>query len=508
MSLYVSKAVLASIFALFSLWGFQINAIDSVSYFRHPLIFLALTVCFFILISVIDYLIERIESLKDITLSNPVIYISGFGVLLVWIVVWMAVFPGLAIYDGPSQLSQYKLGTISTHHPYIHSAFLGLCDRLSVLFGFEDYSFYNSLIQLIFQWFCYMRLLFTMKRLNCKWIYIVLTIAYMAFYPPNAFLALTTTKDTIFIGFFILLLCEIAIIYTDNHLSYATVIRIIVFGTMMSIFRNNGIYVFVAAFPFLLAIRPKINRRKWILMYCSVIILALCYSGFVSDILHIRSGDAREALSVIIQPLSRIYNSVPGQLSTDEIARIQKIFSGNDTIQYVSYCSDYSKFIFDTDYFFEHFGENIKLYFSLFFRYPSAYVDAWLATNLGNYYPLESLPRYYKVYYEIPLQDQGHSLIPGLYDIIANFAWNSSYRSSKLLTIWLNSGTSVWKLLYLVYYILKKKRLDKIALCMFPLMLYGTLLLAAGTVIRYSQPITMSIPLILGLALLKDRTDQ
>ena len=173
MSSYVSRAILASIFSVFSIWGFQINAVDSVSYLKHPLIFLSLAVCFYILIWLVDYLIERTEHLKEIKLSNPVIYISGLGILLVWVVVWMAVFPGLAIYDGPSQLSQFKQGTISTHHPYIHSAFLALCDRLSVFCCFEDYSFYNSLIQLIFQWLCYIRLLFTMKRLKCKWIYIV-----------------------------------------------------------------------------------------------------------------------------------------------------------------------------------------------------------------------------------------------------------------------------------------------------------------------------------------------
>lgn len=347
-----------------------------------------------------------------------------------------------------------------------------------------------------------------MRKLNCKPVILAYTVIFMAIYPPNAFLALTTTKDTIFTGFFILFLCEIAELYTDEALSVPVMVRMIIFGAMMSIFRNNGIYVFVAAFPFVLMIRSKINLKKWAAIYISIIALSLLYSDMVSNVLHIESGDPREAMSAIIQPLARIYQSVPGELSLEELLRIQKIFGENEAIPYNSYIADEPKLLFDSKFFMSEFDENMKLFFDLFRRYPTGYIDAWLATNLGNYYPLESLPRDYKVYYEIPAEDQGHSLIPWLYDRIADFSWNSSYRSSKLLTIWLNSGIVLWKLLYVMYFIFKNRNINKIALCMFPLMLFGTMFLAAGTVIRYTQPITVTLPLILAVALKKEDPSQ
>ena len=86
----------------------------------------------------------------------------------------------------------------------------------------------------------------------------------------------------------------------------------------MSIFRNNGIYVFIAAFPFVLLVRSAVSLKKWAFIYAGVLILSFTYSGIVSNVFHIESGDAREAMSAIIQPLARIYHSVPGELSDEE----------------------------------------------------------------------------------------------------------------------------------------------------------------------------------------------
>ncbi|MCR5790513.1 MAG: DUF6020 family protein [Lachnospiraceae bacterium] len=496
----IPRAILACIFSLLALWGSQINVMDSVSYFGHPFLFLILAVTFYLLIAGIDWLIAWLERTKGFEMTDRFLLMTGLLILLIWVIIWLALFPGLAIYDGPTQLWQFKQGELSTHHPYIHSAFLAFCDYLARLFRFEDYSFFNALLQMLFQWGCYMRILFLMRKFRCRPVFVIYTAVFMALYPPNAFSALTTTKDTIFTGFFILLLCEIAELFCAETFSGAALFRMIFFGTMMSIFRNNGIYVFIAAFPFVLFLRPKLSGRKWAVVYGSVIALTFLYSGFVSHVLHIESGDAREAMSVIIQPLARVYQSVPGELSEEEKGRIRLIFGGNEGVPYVPYCADEPKFLFDSKYFLGDLKNNMALYFALFKRYPTGYMDAWLATNLGNYYPLESLPKPFKVYYEIPLEDKGHSLFPGLYEKIADFAWNSPYRGNAVLTIWLNSGIALWKLLYMMYFIIARRKYDRLVLCLFPFMLMGTMFLGPGTVIRYTQPVTMAIPVIFAAA--------
>lgn len=497
------RLLLAMLFALMALYGYQINASDSVAFFHHPVLYLILVAAFYLVILLIDAALSILEYSKGFVITDRFLVGCGIFILLTWVIVWLALFPGLAIYDGPSQLVQYLNGNISQHHPYIHTQFLGFCDHLSRIFHFSTYAFYNALLQIIFQWLCYMRLLFVMKKMGVRSAYLLYTVFFMAFYPANVFLALTTTKDIFYLGFFLLFMCELAGLYreqSDKELSFSF-LRMIVFAGLMAWFRNNGIYAFAAAFPFILMIAPKKLIKKWIIAYVAVFAMYFAYAGFVSNILKIPPGDSREAMSAIIQPISRIYNSVPGELSEEERERIVKMFGGEVNVDYVSYCSDYSKFDFDSEFFLSEWRENLKLYFDLFKRYPTAYFDAWAATNLGNYYPLESLPRKYKVYYEIPLNDEGHSLIPRAYDFIADFAWNSSYRSSKLLTIWLNSGTTLWKLLYLLYYIIRRKDYRFLALCMLPVMTMCTLLCAAGTVIRYTQPITICIPLILTVAM-------
>lgn len=492
------RLLLASVFALLGLYGFQINSIDSVAYFENPGLFTLLTAIFYVLILCIDKLMEMLERSGGIVITNRIIFIASIVILTVWVFIWLATFPGLAIYDGPTQLWQFKEGQISTHHPYIHTLFLYMCDRLSEMLGIEDYSFFNAAIQLLLQWLCYIRLLFVMKKFNCRPVFMFYTFFFMAVYPINAFLPLTTTKDAIFLDFFLLFMCEIALLYIedepqDNKWIW---VRMTILAVMMSVFRNNAVYAFAVSFPFVLCISKKIWKRAAV-VYVTTFIAFFLYSFFISDVLRIPGGDPREAMSAIIQPISRIYNSVPGELSEDEKYRIRRMFGGKEDVNYISYCSDYSKIDFDSGFFMEEFSENMKLYFSLFKRYPTGYLDALLATNLGNYYPLESLPRKLKVYYEIPLTDSGHSLFPAVYRFIAEFAWNSSYRNSYIITAWLNSGTTLWRLLYLIYMIVRRKDYRVLALCMLPVMTEGTLLLAAGTVMRYTQPITVCIPLIL-----------
>lgn len=497
------RAVLSGMFALMALWGYQINATDSVSYGNHPILFVVLTVVFFFVIFLIDYIMKILEKAHMSVITDRFMIFSGLIILCVWIVTWLALFPGLAIYDGPSQLAQWNKGTISTHHPYIHSAFLGFCDTLAKETGIEDYSFFNSIIQMIFQFICYMRLLYTLRELKTKMAYMVYIVFFMAFYPPNAFMALTTSKDTIFSGFFILMMCELIMFIKKRpeDVKKWDLARLIIFSAFMCIFRNNGVYAFAVGFPFLIFVGFKKLWKKLALVYMCVLSLSILFSSFVTNVMNIRGGDSREALNVIIQPLSRIYNSVPGELSSEESERIRNLFFGNEVVQYVSYCSDSSKIIFDTYFFRSEIRDNLNLYFSLMKRYPTAYIDAFLATNLGNYYPLESLPRNFKVYYEIPIEDNGHSLIPGLYDIIANFAWNSSYRNSKLITIWLSSGVTLWKLLYVMYYMVRRREYDKLTVCAIPLLLIGTMFLGPVALIRYTQPITITIPILMMLAM-------
>lgn len=500
------RLLLASLFALMGLYGYQINSVDSVAYFDNPGLFIILIAVFYVLILGIDKLMEMLERSGGIVITNRIIFIASIVILAVWVFIWLATFPGLAIYDGPTQLWQFKEGHISTHHPYIHTLFLYMCDVLAEKLGVEDYSFFNSAIQLLLQWLCYIRLLFVIKRFDCRPVYMFYTFFFMAVYPVNAFLPLTTTKDAIFLDFFLLFMCEIALLYIedkpqDNKWIW---IRITILAVMMSVFRNNAVYAFAGAFPFVLCISTKIWKKAAVVCITMFTVIIL-YSSFISDVLRIPSGDPREAMSAIIQPISRIYNSVPGELTEEEKDRIHRLFGGKEEVNYISYCSDYSKIDFDSGFFMEELSDNMKLYLSLLKRYPTGFMDALLATNLGNYYPLESLPRKLKVYYEIPLTDSGHSLFPAVYRFITDFAWNSSYRNSYILTVWLNSGTTLWKLFYLIYMIIRRKDYRVLALCMLPLMTEGTLFLAAGTVMRYTQPITVCIPLILTVIISRDR---
>lgn len=75
--------------------------------------------------------------------SKKFMLLSAGLILLSWGTIFLACFPGLSIYDGPAQLAEYHSGQITSHHPYIHTLFLVICEKISggifsMQFNFSD----------------------------------------------------------------------------------------------------------------------------------------------------------------------------------------------------------------------------------------------------------------------------------------------------------------------------------------------------------------------------------
>lgn len=99
-----------------------------------------------------------------------------------------------------------------------------------------------------------------MKKHNVNILWRLCALLIYALVPVFPFYAMTAVKDVIF-GAFVIMYIMLLYDFIKNDLSLKKMIISILIIMGMFLFRNNGIYVFVLSFPFLL-IKNKKNFLK------------------------------------------------------------------------------------------------------------------------------------------------------------------------------------------------------------------------------------------------------
>lgn len=125
---------------------------------------------------------------------------------------------------------------------------------------------------------------------------------------------------------------------------------VIVF-VLMSIFRNNGYYVFLILIPFL-GIACRKHIKKLFVVLVIVVALVQLYRGSFSNVLDVRPGDSREMLSIPMQQIARVYQFHQEDLNIKDKNLILELIEEEQLIlHYDSHKSDTVKAGFRTDVF-------------------------------------------------------------------------------------------------------------------------------------------------------------
>lgn len=422
------------------------------------------------------------------------------SIVVCWLPTYIVCFPGLGIYDGPTQLI-----TLSTHHPVMHTLLIHFCGALADWIGWSSWLFPYAIIQSLFLASAFSYLLVTLNRWKVPKIVIVLVDIWFCVFPMHALMALASTKDSIFAGFFVLFVCKLGdlLLSDTSTLPRNWYIKYWLICFMLCAFRNNGVYVLLCTIPFMLFMS---NSKKIILISLTVVITYTIFQGPVMNILHVEQGDKREAMSIIIQPFSRIYNEKGGELSEEELNAISHLF-GDHSPWYVSHISDAAKSQFDSAAFFESLENYTKLYIKLGLRYPRTYLDAFLANTYGNWYPHEILPdpvgfeqypNALRRYFEFPGKsaEEYGSIWPSYYNFLYDLTRESSYLRIPMLYLIFCTGIVFWGILFLLVCAIERRAYKKIVLFIPFLALWATIMLGPVALFRYTYPLMVGLPLL------------
>ena len=336
----------------------------------------------------------------------------------------------------------------------------------------------------------------------------------------NACLSVTMIKDTLHAAFFVLFVChfvEIVMNPSEYVSKKLNLILLPVVGFFMFATRNNGLHIYVFCFAGLLFLRifriKKANIKKYIILVFMIllpVVMFKIYTGPVFKFFDIEQGQVREALSLPIQQLQRVYISKVDELTIEQKEKLGYYIDDlnwlNDSsiIRYSPYIADPAKSCFYS----EHYNEDPiafwKFYVELGLDYPKEYVAAFLSNTLGFWYP--GFYAYSYVMYDnyapesfvVPLERKSIVNVEFLKTYYESVCSSNFWRDTYGLRIFFVSGFSPWILGYgLILTWRKREFWTKILPLFLPLIAqFGIMILSPMSSFRYSWPLYLILPLI------------
>lgn len=440
-------------------------------------------------------------------------------ILLCWLPIFLAAYPGVYRYDAPYQTDYIMLnGRIWGHHPVIHTLYL----TGSILLGNRLFSSYESglaiysvtqmlILSAIYAYACY----YLAKRKAPVFIQLLST-AYFALVPFNAIMAVTATKDTLFAGFFLLSVLFTADLVRDQKHFAASkfeLIRYVFVLISMCLWRNNGFYILVVFLPILIIVL----RQYWknlLIVSLAVIVLYVGYAGPMMEILNVVPGNSREALSVPMQQLARAALYAEDELTEEELASIHELISEDYVQRYNPRISDPVKNGFKTSALMKSPFKYLKTYLAVGIKCPDIYLDAFLELSLGNWYPDMIYPDEETGHQYIEYEDwtqayentrrsekqlipARESKLPTLDEWLTTYSLDVTQQEVPVLSMLISSGFMFFVIVASGAAAIYFKKYRKLLTVLLLLGLWGTIMLGPIALFRYSYPLMVCTPFLL-----------
>jgi len=477
-----------------------------------------------------------------------------FTLSILTFTVLLGVYPGFFVYDASTELAEVEMGIYTTHHPLLHVLLLGYIIKIgykltgSYNIGIFLYIFCQMLvINAIFSYtICYIHSFFKSRK------YMIFMILFYGAFPTVVMYTLCSSKDGLFSAF---LLLTIVLMMQDKK-------SFVIAASLMMLFRNNGFYAYlVFAIICIIYIFRKyvlytknisktkddykktryeefgiiyneklmdsecddyghskvINKKttgmRIILVFLPIIIYMLVNSTLIYAT-NADSSEKSEMLTVPIQQLARVYNSSKDAMSDEDKEILYKYISEEGLKHYTPRLSDITKSYFDNDYYNENSADFWKLYFKYLKKYPLAYLNAWLLTSYGYYYPFAVINVYggNTVYtftytdssyfgYETELPGVRDSFIPVIDKIYRYLSIEKFQQNIPVIALFFAPAFYFFLNAYmLIYLAINRKKVYPFALV---LLVWLTVLLGPTYLVRYVIVLWYICPYVLAITFAK-----
>lgn len=530
-------AVLSGIFSLLMVLGFSyMNYGTSYLVFGSLLKFLFATLQFFgyyfLFKYGLNFLFKFLENhkFKEVK-SKFVTYfkLHPFKVsLLIMLICWspyiIAFYPIILSPDPSFQIRQFfgirtkyadyvplisEKMQITNHHPVIHTLLLGSSLFLGHKIGNDNLGlFLYSIMQIsILSSVLAYSIKYMVKdmKISTKWALICLGI--YALVPIFPFYAMSGVKDVIFSSMIVLYLIMLHKTLHLDKVTFRDGLKLVLVMLLVILFRNNGIYVVLLSFPFVIIATKKLWKPLVIILLITIG-LSTTYSKVILPYFKITPGSIREMLSIPFQQTARLVKYHEEDISEEDKKIIDKVLV-YDTLaeRYNPELADNVKNKFNP----KTSGEDLKAYFGVWFKgllkHPNTYIDATVNNVYGFFYP-EKTNWYIYHNFDKRITENGfdyhYNNLEDLRNVLSSYG--EAFPYIPVIGLIVNIALNTWLVFILVGFMIDKKRYKEIVLYL-PAIVSILVCIAgpANTYYRYALPYIMAMPLMIGFVFEKQK---
>ncbi len=433
----------------------------------------------------------------------------AFGVILLcWLPVIIAYFPGITGYDMDFQMAQLREGAYSSHHPLLHTLFIGLFWKLGALLGNESAGYgAHTVVQAVLLAASIAYALRWLNALGCHKGFWYALLAYFALSPQHAILAMSGTKDVLFAAAMLVCVVELCRLLGEPErrarkgvLAWdAAVIA------LTGLLRNNAVYslallLLVSAIFF----RRRLGRRVLCVMLAGML-AAVGGAAVLEKATRASSVSVREMLSIPCQQLARVYDK--HGLDVPVGYEIREILP--DAENYAPDRADFTKRsakVTTPD----RLMRFLKLWAREALHYPIEYIDAFLYNTRG-YWDMQDVS-FATTYDEVPGSPVG-CLVLGHNPVTGIRRWHAlpevealcrelftlnGYQRFPVLWMLMHPALYTWMLGFVLAWAVWQRRREVLLPACVLLAYLLTLLIGPCALIRYQYDLMLSAPILLG----------
>ncbi len=452
-------------------------------------------------------------------------------IFLCWLPVFLAYYPSVFAYDAEGQLYQVIAKDYNTHHPLLHTLFLGTFFRLGGAVGsYQTGMAVHSVVQMLLMALAFGRALsWLYERRTPRWIRLLLLFFYGLF-PTNSILSLSTTKDVLFSALVLLFTLKSYRLVSGCGRETPGVgagdrAAFIVLAVLMLLFRNNAVYAFAVSVPFVAVglreqkrrtesgvqeteARSGKRRRKWFLAAAVLLLYGIC-AFMLKAVTHAQSGSPREMLSVPLQQMARVRVAAEERIEPAMRQELDKYIPAEWV--FAAYDPHLADPVKNRAVIHDDPAGLVRAWIWLGLRFPTIYVDAFLDNSLGLWYLWDT--SHAKIYGIGTESGFGYlstdnrtmpagceiverSFLPGLRAFLERIVSDNVYQKLPFIRLLFAPALYWWLLwLYLTAALYRGKKREALP-AVFLIAYYLTLLLSPTVIVRYLYPLIVTVPVI------------
>lgn len=463
--------------------------------------------------------------------NRQVFFFYSSVIFLCWLPVFLAYYPSVFAYDAEGQLYQVLAHDYSTHHPLIHTLFLGAFFRLggSVFGSYSAGMALHSIVQMLLMAMIFGYALMVLYKERTSYIMRLLLLAFYALFPTNSVLAMSTTKDVLFSGLVLLYVIKMYEWSRQDdgaeHEKRWFWVTLCIISVLMLLFRNNAVYAYVVSLPLVFFFWKRDEKTKqatghgWtkkdtkaVCFILGTLVLFLICSAGLKQITAAHNGSPREMLSVPLQQMARARVEHEEELENDMREELD-LYLPSEWV-FAAYNPHLADPVKNRAVIHDNPVGLLKTWMKLGLKFPMTYVDAFLDNAIGYWYLADtSHAEIYGVGTEsgfgylstdnrtMPAGCEiiENSYLPGLRVFMEKMISDNAYQKIPVLSVIFAPAFYWWLLcLYMVFFF-QRREYRMLLPVLFLVVYYLTLLLSPTVLIRYMYPFVVCVPMMLCL---------